>query len=242
MELKQLSDEQLAEFDTDDMFDERWEMITSSIAMDFPEGDFTFLDLGGGNGVFSDRLLAAYPKAKCVLLDNSELLLHRNTKNPRKETILASIEDMNEKLGDKRFDIIFINWLLHHLVADSYSKTKYNSEFAIKSSRDLLKEGGRVAVFENTCDGLVVDNLSSHLIFHLTSSKALAPITSRLGANTAGIGLCYRSKQAWLDIFDACGLRSLKTTSEKEYWDTSVMKRVILHYKGLRACFFWLSK
>ena len=56
MELKQLSDEQLAEFDTDDMFDERWEMITSSIAMDFPEGDFTFLDLGGGNGVFSDRL------------------------------------------------------------------------------------------------------------------------------------------------------------------------------------------
>lgn len=242
MELKQLSDDQLSEFDTDDMFDERWEMITSSIDTDFPDGVFSFLDLGGGNGVFSDRLLAAYPKAECILLDNSELLIQRNTKNTRKTTILASIENMNEKLKGHKFDIIFINWLLHHLVADSYSKTQYNSEFALVSSKDLLKENGRVAVFENISDGIIFDNLPSHLIFHLTSSKLLAPITSKLGANTAGIGLCYRSKQAWLDIFSKCGLYKLNALSEKNYWDTSMPKRVILHYKGLKACFFWLKK
>ena len=149
---------------------------------------------------------------------------------------------MNKKLDGHKFDIVFINWLLHHLVANSYSKTKFNSEFALRSSRKLLNENGHVAVFENTCDGMIIDSLSSHLIFHLTSSKLLAPITSKLGANTAGIGLCYRSKQEWLDIFSKCSLKPMKVLCEKEYWDNSISKRIILHYKGLKACFFWLEK
>jgi ubiquinone/menaquinone biosynthesis C-methylase UbiE len=245
LELRQLSDEQLSEFDTDDMFAERWGMITRCIDRDFPEGDFSFLDLGGGNGIFSDRLLHRYPAARCVVLDNSELLIGRNQPNPRKSIILASVDEMDSKLANQQFDIIFMNWLLHHLVADSYSQTRKNVQSVLRSATRHLTPGGRVSVFENLCDGILLDGLPSHLIFHITSSHLLAPLTKKLGANTAGVGVCYRSGQQWLDLFGECGLAAKYSESEQEQWDMPTMQKILLyllHISRLKANLFWLEQ
>ncbi len=55
-------------------------------------------------------------------------------------------------------------------------------------------------------DGAVFDALPSHLIYELTASKALAGITWRMGANTAGVGVCFRSKRGWEKVIDQAGL------------------------------------
>ncbi|NJO57968.1 MAG: class I SAM-dependent methyltransferase [Richelia sp. RM2_1_2] len=82
--MKQLEDSQLETFDTEYVNDKRWQIIKEQIERDFPEGDFTFLDVGGGNGLFADRLLSNYPKSRGTVLDNSELLLSKNKSNSRK--------------------------------------------------------------------------------------------------------------------------------------------------------------
>ena len=73
--MKKLDDSQVESFDTDYVTGARWETVKARVDRDFPGGDFRFLDLGGGNGVFTDCLLEAYPKAQGTVLDNSELLL-----------------------------------------------------------------------------------------------------------------------------------------------------------------------
>lgn len=244
MELKQLSDEQLSEFDTDDMFVERWRLITQCIDRDFPDGKFSFLDLGGGNGIFTDRLLYRHPEARAVVLDNSELLIRRNKPNPRKTILLASVEDMETKLAGRQFDIVFMNWLLHHLVADSYAQTRENVRSAVGLAQRHLTPKGRVSVFENLCDGILLDGLPSHLIFHISSSRWLAPLTKRLGANTAGVGVCYRSERQWLALFGSVGLNAVSSQAEKEPWYIPTFKKVllhVLHIHDLKANLFWLK-
>ena len=69
--MEQLDDEQLQGFDTEYVTDQRWVPVKRCIDRDFPGGYFTFLDIGGGNGLFTDRILANYPKSTGVVLDNS---------------------------------------------------------------------------------------------------------------------------------------------------------------------------
>src|SRR5438876_5406232 len=76
--VERLTDDQLEAFDTESVNDQRWIPIHRCLDRDFPDGQFTFLDLGGGNGTFADRLLEDYPSSSGVVLDNSQLLLNRN--------------------------------------------------------------------------------------------------------------------------------------------------------------------
>jgi ubiquinone/menaquinone biosynthesis C-methylase UbiE len=177
-----LSDAQLAPFDVDRVVGPRWERIRSCIDRDFPDGRFTFLDVGGGNGTFADRLLATYPHCSGTVLDNSEMLVSRNVKSDRKRVVLASATEL-EPYG--RHDIVFCNTLLHHLVGLSYDATRGNIARVIASASRTLTERGRLSIYEVDCNG-VIDGFSSRLLFWLTSSRVLAPAIKSLGANTAG--------------------------------------------------------
>ncbi|HEX3369164.1 MAG TPA: class I SAM-dependent methyltransferase, partial [Candidatus Cybelea sp.] len=93
--VRKLADNQLQTFShrdyvTDSLFDG----IAQRAAADFRDGNFSFLDVGGGPGLFTDRLLERFPKSRGAVLDNSELLLAENTSNARKQLVLASATDM----------------------------------------------------------------------------------------------------------------------------------------------------
>src|SRR5690606_9089556 len=136
--------------------------------------------------------------AKGAVLDNSRLLLDRNKPNPRKTLIEESAENL-EQLGG-RYDLVFFNWVLHHLVGDGYGKSVHHVDQTLRKAVALLTPNGHISIFENMYNGLVVDNAPSHIIFNLTSAKAIAPIIRRLGANTARLGVCFHSKLRWQRI------------------------------------------
>lgn len=79
----------------------------------------------------------------------------------------------------------------------------------------LLAPGGRVSIFENMYDGVVVDQLPSYLIYHLTSLKSISPLTRFLGANTGGTGVCFLSKTQLDGIFQRAGWVFFLTDDEK---------------------------
>jgi hypothetical protein len=238
-ELPQLADDQLASFDTEYVDDKLWEPIRRCIDRDYPDGRFTFLDVGGGVGVFADRVLSAYPEATGVVLDNSSLLLDRNQPHPRKTIVLASIEDLATAVEDK-FDLVFGNWILHHLVSPSYRRTRRNIRTGLEAMADMLAEGGHLSVYENLYNGVLVNGAPSWLIHRLTSSRAIARISRRGGANTAGVGVCFLSRSQWLRVFERSNL-AVEQYALGDPWSVPLKRKVLLHIRDVRCGHFWLE-
>lgn len=241
MRIKRLSSTQVGAFDREHVSSRRWETVKKCIDGAFADKIFSFLDLGGGNGLYADKILHDYPNATGTVLDNSEVLLRKNKNHKRKRIILESVANMERGLKGSTFDIIFINWLLHHLVSNSYRETANNVEEILTVSKRFLAANGRISVLEIMYNGMIVDNLPSHIIFHLTSSKKLASAMKKLGANTAGVGVCLRSKKDWLNIISKSGLRLLSCFDDKE-WKLLLSRRLFLHLRNVRVCHLWLEK
>ena len=237
--MKKLHDSQVEAFDTEHVDDARWLTVKIGIDRAFPDGEFTFLDVGGGNGKFADRLLAEYPGSRGTVLDSSELLLSRNQPNQRKALLLDSVENLDQL--NARYDIIIVNWVLHHVVGDSYAVTRRNQLWALRALAGLLTERGRISVFENVYDGLWLDNLPGWLIYQLSANEAIRGITRRLGANTAGVGVCFLSKKQWLYTMSDAGLEVLRYT-EPDSWSWSVPPswKICLHIRRRYVSHFWL--
>jgi ubiquinone/menaquinone biosynthesis C-methylase UbiE len=237
--MKTLNDEQLETFDTEYVNEARWKLFEPCIERDFPDGNFSFLDIGGGNGRFADRLLLSYPNSTAAVLDNSQLLLDKNQPNSRKTLIKTSVETLEHHL-DKKYDLICLNWVLHHLVSDSYNKTRNNITSTLTKMELLLTPMGRVSIFENMYNGLIIDNLPSYLIYQLTSSKSIARFIRSQGANTAGVGVCFLSQKQWCSTIEASGLEILQY-SDDEKWNIPWKRNVFLHIRNTRCGHFWLA-
>lgn len=239
MELKKLDDSQLVKFNQEYVNSNLWEMVITCIRKQFPEGDFSFVDLGGGNGLFTDRLLNEFPKSRATLIDNSKYLIAINQKHPRKTIICDSIENTHKYV--KNADLIFYNWLLHHLVSDAYITTRKNIDRTLFTAKTLLSNRGRISIFENMYDGIYFDKLPSRLIFNLSSSKLLAPFIRKLGANTAGCGVCFLSQLEWVDTITKVGLSVDKYSDDEPWTNISLYKKLILHLGPVRVGHFWVK-
>ena len=233
-----LNDDQIATFDTEDVTPSMWSAVLDHLRSDFPEGRFRFVDLGGGNGLFADRILEAFPESSGVVYDRARLLLDRNRVNRRKRIVEGSIEDSGRVLTGERFEVVFFNWVLHHLVTGTWRGTESAQARALADASGLLSPGGRVSVIENFYEGIVFSDLPGRLIFAATSSKLLAPVTRRLGANTAGVGVAFRSRADWRRVLARVGLHS-ESPFEDFIWRTSFAKRALLHIAQVRAGHLW---
>ena len=236
----EIPDDQIQVFDADFISDERLASIESCTERDFPDGVFSFLDVGGGNGGFTDRLLARFPQSQGTVLDNARVLLDRNVPSSRKTLVHGSVEDMETIFGEQRFDVVFFNFSLHHFVVPSYRTTRSFQRRALVASRNLLTPRGRVSVVENLCDGYV-PGLSGFLVFFLTSNKIIAPVVRRLGANTAGVGVCFRDRHSWRAEMERAGFRV--EHFEPEFYPNSLsrMKQILLLIRDIRGGNFWLA-
>lgn len=238
--LRKLSDEQVEAFDREYVDADRLARVRSHIDADFPDGRFSFLDVGGGNGRFADQLLATYPQSRGTVLDNSETLLARNQQDPRKALRLGSAGDLDAL--DGQFDLLSMHWLLHHLVGDSYGETRANQCRALGSLRRLLTGRGRVSVFENDYVGWAPDPLPTYLIYAITASKRLAPVARALGANTAGVGVCFNSHEGWRRLIERAGL-CLVDHSEPDRWQRRIpwYAKLALGLRDVRVGHYWLQ-
>ena len=240
MQLPKLNESQLKYFDTEYVTPEMWRVTEQWIIESFPDGLFAFLDVGGGNGAFADSLLDRFPRARGVLIDNGEALLSANKPHPRKTVVCESAVEMERRFNDCSFDLICFNWLLHHLIMSSYGSTCSLQAQVIASARRLLSKAGRICVFENLYDGILVDGLPGWLIYQLTSSGTLAAIVHRMGANTAGCGVCFQSQSQWERLFRQAGL-DVKHSQIYDQLTVGTLRRLALHVRSPRMAAFFLA-
>jgi hypothetical protein len=144
-------------------------------------------------------------------------------------------------MGDRRFDVVFINWALHHFVLDSYRKTRAWQERILSAARGLLTARGRVSVLEDVYDGLIFTDLPGRLIYTATSIRMLGSLTRRMGANTGGCGVCFLSRRQWEGVFrrtmfDIVSYRDLDPIPRAR------LHRVLLHIGNVRWGHFVLKQ
>jgi ubiquinone/menaquinone biosynthesis C-methylase UbiE len=237
---KSLKDDQLQVFNTEQLTVEMWDDLVRLVKQRFGSQPFTFLDVGGGNGRFTDALLDHFPNARGTVLDNGEALLRLNKCHPRKRIVVASAEAMEQEFPPSSFDLVHFNWVLHHLLRDTYRTSLQLQLQCLRSARRLLREQGHVSVFENLYEGHTLSSLPSWLIFQLTSSRQIAWAIRRMGANTAGCGVCFLGKAAWERQFAASAL-AVQQVRQHAFWRLEWYLRVFLHIKSIRIGHFWMS-
>jgi len=242
MENRLLSDEQLMNFDGDFVDRFKWRRVRDCISRDFPSGDFSVLDVGGGNGLFADKILAEYPMSRVTVLDLSQMLLAKNRPHPRKNVVLGSALEL--KAIQDRWDLICINWLLHHLVAESYASSIANILSVLGQARELITPRGRLSVYENMFDGILIDRAPGRIIYELTATRWLSAFTRLAGANTGGVGVCFLSEQQWRRIFQKLSLR-LNSFHRHDAFERTVTRNIVqgiaLHLRPMGAAHFWLQ-
>jgi ubiquinone/menaquinone biosynthesis C-methylase UbiE len=201
-----LSEDRTAAFDTEFQWPEELETKFLLLEELSEDKSFTVLDLGGGNGLFADRLLARFPKSSATIVDASASLLAKNMPSDRKELIHGSIEHIPDLLAGRTFDYITVNWVFHHLIGNSYWTSRRNCLYTLAQCKELLKPNGMLIVAENMFDGYLSSNLPSRLIYAITTIRW--PWFVRLAKrffNTAGVGVCFQSQRAWQHMFAQAG-------------------------------------
>ena len=232
MELKYLSEEQNAQFDREYHSAEEIEAKLELLRRHFPGGPRSILDVGGGNGRFLDGLLDAFPQADGVLLDISQHLLDANTPNPRKTLINASVNDADRIFAGRKFDLITINWLLHHLVGPTYQACADNCVATLRICQKHLAPNGVIFIAENMFEGFLGLNMPSHVIYSITRVK-FPPFVrqARRFFNTAGVGVCFRNERNWGEILARAGLKPSQVL-HKAWPDETGYRRVLRTFLG----------
>jgi len=239
--IKKLAEQQVLDFDTDYIQDKDWEKLREYLWVLFPKGNFNFLDIGGGNGIFCDKVLGTFPQSNAVLLDNSEYLISLNKRSERKKIVCDSVENIDKLFQGEEFDVVFLNLVLHHFVGNSYQSTYKNVRDTLLRLKPLLSSGGYVYIHEDFYNGLIFDGLPSYLIFTLTSNKMFSGFTRKLGANTGGVGVCFRSKKQWGKIINECGYNIIHQ-GDSVVFEFPLYKKLLLHLGKVNMGYMWLKK
>lgn len=233
MELSFLDEEQNAAFDEDYHLGTELDQKIAALRTLFPDGPRTLLDIGGGNGRFLDSLLNAFPSARGTNVDISELLLSRNAPHPRKAVVHGSAHQLPTLLAGQTFDVITMNWVLHHFVGPSYQASVDNVRSALSMAGSMLSPQGVVVVAENMIDGFLNSDAPSRLIFGITANQNPHLVRfARRWFNTAGVGVCFHSQSGWDRMFRDSAL-VVRHRYLGEIWATPLHKRLAMVALGI---------
>jgi ubiquinone/menaquinone biosynthesis C-methylase UbiE len=234
MELLYLDETQNATFDNEYHLPEEMECKLRRLELLYNEKAFTILDVGGGNGKFLDGLLSRFPPAKGTLIDISRQLLRLNRQHPRKALLICNVDSLDDEFPPNSFDVITLNWLLHHLVGPSYAACRDNCRIALLKCKSLLKIGGVIIITENMFEGIGESNLPSWMIYMITSVRSRWFVAMiRRWFHTAGVGVCFRSSQAWREVFHESGLEVIYDDLG-HVWDLTFPRKVMFTFLGIR--------
>jgi hypothetical protein len=232
-----LDESQNLAFDREYFGPREFEVIVDALRGRF-ERPVNLLDVGGGNGKFLDSLMASLPTGRVVNLDISAALLGLNKKN--KVLIHASILDdpFKDDTEERKFDVITVNWVLHHMIGATERDCRMLQLGTLEACKSALRSGGLIAVAENDYRSWLRDDYSGRLIYAITRSRVLARFARRF-ANTAGVGVRFRTERGWRRLFDQAGL-TVAGVFHGEKWRTRFWKRALLGMRAPRHVHFLL--
>ena len=172
------------------------------------------LDIGGGIGAFAAQICETVDNCEITVIDNSQVAKENFLSHERMNIEFVNFFSFSE---DKKYDFIVLKTVLHHFIASTDAETKNCQINGLQKCINLLKKDGIILVEENFYEPYFGRDLTGRLIYSITKIKALAKLTRRLGANTAGEGVRFRSFYAWKDIIETLGL-TIESCVQSSRW------------------------
>lgn len=220
--------------------------LSQCIDQNLTTNEFHCLDVGGGAGRFGDLILDAYPHSQVTILDNSDYLLRQNSQSSRKTTIHADAFEVNKVFQNKdhSFDIVILNHVIHHFIGDSYAETISIQKDILAKIFMGLPDKSYVFIVENAYNGVYFNDLPGKIIYKLTSLKNfVTPLVKRLGANTAGTGVCFHSNKFWENLFLEIGFKIVyQDCIQDRNYRHGLIKKALLHIGSLNLTGYLLTK
>jgi SAM-dependent methyltransferase len=238
-----LSETQNATFDTEFHAPKELAAKIAVLRKHFGERPVKLLDIGGGNGVFTDSLFAEFPNWTSTIIEVSEGLLKANTIDPRKRLIHGSLFDLDTLIPGEMYDCICINWVFHHLVGHDYASSIANIEKAMDLLGSRLAPGGLFCIGENRYDPIIGHNITSRLIYEITAIRTpwIAKLVGK-HANTSGVGVCFQSEAAWRKMLTKAHLKEAYPPFYYKQFDIKGLKRAALMLKSAGQIHFHMVK
>lgn len=108
---------------------------------------------------------------------------------------------------ENTFDVVFAKYVFHHFVKDSWAKSIKGMNSIMKQIHFVLKDGAYLCIIDQFYNGFPFDASASKMIYMFTSCKLpfLAKVFKKLGAQSAGTGVCFLSKRMWLRFLSNSG-------------------------------------
>jgi len=166
------------------------------------------LDVGGGIGRYAQLVCDKVPGCRMVVLDKSELAEESFVDDER---LQLTNDDYFTFEPGRRYDFLIFKTVLHHFISDSEQDTSELQQRALKKAHQLLRPGGLLLIEENFYQGVLGDDAPGKLIYAVTKQRWIENMVRRLGANTAGEGVRFRSMGSWSEMLQREGfvIRSL---------------------------------
>jgi len=192
------------------------------------EDKLKVVDLGGGAGHFANEVFAFFESRRIPAdITVIDLFRYEELGNSNIKFIEQSATTALDSYLDDSIDVFFMNLMLHHLIGDSYNKTKQNQEELLEIAYRKLKPNGRLFVYETSTQNPMIGDLSIPIIYFMTSSKLplLTKISKKMGSESAGTGVLFLSTHKWKKIFRKIGFHEAFHYYEPHFWKKKYLIR-----------------
>lgn len=172
------------------------------------------LDVGGGIGTTALALVHALPHVHVDVIERSDVAKQLAISH---SSIHFTYQDFFDFVPQQKYDAIVFRTVLHHFIADTQPATHALQQRALLRSKDSLTAGGQLFITENFYEPFFGKDTTGALIYQITALQSVQHMVRRLGANTAGEGVRFRSLAAWKNMFAECSLQ-LDALHVDRYW------------------------
>ncbi len=170
------------------------------------------VDVGGGCGHFA-RQLAEKTGLQTRVIDSDRQSIE-NCKKDYGDHLQAEVGDALKPQIHGDEDVVCFNLILHHLVGPTEGETRALQKQALIAWREQAKT---IFINEYIYDSYI-KGFSGRMIYEVTRSPLLSAIgrfvskfAPSLKANTFGTGVRFRAHDEWIELFEECGFRLIKS-------------------------------
>jgi len=168
------------------------------------------LDIGGGSGYFSSLVYKYFTEldVKCEVFVIDTMRYNTWTEFSGKITFVEDSAENLDKIFEKgTFDIIFAKYVFHHFIKGTWVESIKCMRSIIAQIKDIMEKDSYLCIVDQFYNGLLGDTSASKMIYTFTTCKIsfLSKIFKRMGAQSAGVGVCFLSKRMWFNFFELAG-------------------------------------
>jgi ubiquinone/menaquinone biosynthesis C-methylase UbiE len=198
--------------------------------------DIRILDIGGAGGHFAAQLYKFLDgmKRKITVLDSTEYGAWE-TYSRDIEFIKESVDNIDKLFSENTFDIVFANKVFHHFVKGSWKGTINGIKESLRKIYKILKTDGLLCAADHFYNGMVYDEITSRIIYGLTSCSipAVVKTCKKLGAESAGTGVCFLSKKMWIKYIGEGGFKIEEINEIGRELKLKLYKKILLCAKKI---------